>query len=74
MGKMKKKTTLQEAIKFVVEKLGPTKPKQVAWVINNSNLYQKRDLSEVQTSQIYARISKYPDLLYINEEKCVCIR
>lgn len=71
---MEKRTTLHEAIKSVVEKLGPIKPKQVAWVINNSKIYQKRDLSEVKTSQIYARINKYPDLLYINEEKCVCIR
>lgn len=69
-GKLK----LHEAMQAVIKKLGNTKPKHLTWIINNSNLYEKRDLSEIQVSQIHARISKYPHLFYINENKEVCLK
>lgn len=72
--KTKEKLTLHEAMKTTISKLGSMKAKQLAWIINNSNLYQKKDLSELKTSQIYARINKYPDMFYVNEEKCICLR
>lgn len=73
-GENQMKTKLHEAMETVIKKLGNTKPKQLAWIINNSKLYEKRDLSEVEVSQIYARVGKYPHLFYINENKEVCLK
>ena len=42
-GKLK----LHEAMQAVIKKLGNTKPKHLTWITNNSNLYEKRDLSEI---------------------------
>lgn len=71
---MGEKLKLHEAMQTVIKKLGNTKPKQLTWIINNSKLYEKRDLSEVQVSQIHARINKYPHLFYINENKEICLK
>lgn len=65
--------TLHEAIITIIKKMGPMKASQVAWLLNHPNLYRKRDNSEISTSQIYARINKYPNLLFVNENKLVCI-
>ena len=41
---MGEKLKLHEAMQTVIKKLGNTKPKQLTWIINNSKLYEKRDL------------------------------
>lgn len=71
---MKKRTTLQDAIATVVKKLSPIRVKEITWILNNSRLYEKRDLSEIQQSQVYARISKYPHMFYLDENKYVCLK
>lgn len=73
---MKKKSqlTLHEAITKIIEKTGSLKVPVLTWLVNVTKLYEKRDLSEIKPSQIYARISKYPHLFYINSAKEVCIK
>ena len=72
--KKKNQLTLHEAMIKIIEKTGSIKAPTLAWLINTTKLYEKRDLSEIKPSQIYARMSKYPHLFYINSAKEVCIK
>ena len=65
---MKQKLKLHEAITEVISKVGNITPKQMCWILNNSKLYEKRNSSEIKVEQIYARINKYPNLLYIDKK------
>ena len=65
-----KEITLHEAMSRVVDKLGTVTVPQMAWVLNNSRLYTKKDNSEIKPCQIHARVSKYPELFKI-ENNCV---
>lgn len=61
--------TLHEAIIEIVDNVGNITPAQIAWILNQSNLYVKHDNSEIQANQIYTRISQYPNLLYVRDGK-----
>lgn len=71
---MKTQKTLHEAMSDIIRKLGPMRAKQLAWIINNSKVYIKKDSSELKTSQIYARVNKYPDMFEISEDKLVKLK
>ncbi len=71
---MKQKLKLHEAITEVISKVGNITPKQMCWILNNSKLYEKRDSSEIKVEQIYARINKYPNLLYIDKNKLIKVK
>lgn len=58
---------LHEAIYKVVSNYRDITPKQVCRIINSTKLYQKRNLTKVEVSQIYARINKYPNLFYLEK-------
>ena len=71
---MKKQKTLHEAMANVIKKLGPMRAKQLAWIINNTRTYEKKDLSELKANQIRARVRQYPHLFEINEDKLVKLK
>lgn len=66
--------TLHEAIKKVLKENGrPLKPIEIASILNDSKIYQKGDKSRIKSSQISARVNKYPScffkengLIYLN--------
>ena len=56
------KLTLHEAMLQVLIKAGcPLSAKEIIAAIERTGLYQKRDGSRLLPSQIYARVSQYPD-------------
>ena len=61
-------TKLHEALLEISDKLDVT-PKQACWIINNSNLYRRKDGLNIKPNQIYARIGNknYSNLLKIDE-------
>lgn len=70
---MRTRRTLHEAIKIILEEYGSMRVKQVLEFLNKFNLYKKKDFSELKVSQIYARINKYSELFYLNEDGCLCL-
>jgi len=68
------KLKLHEAMEQAIKNLNSLSVPALTWFLNTSNLYQKRDKSVITPNQIYARISKYPHLFYIDGNKKVCLR
>lgn len=57
--------TLHEAIIKVLNEAGrPLPVKDIAKLINQQNLYQRKDGNPIPVSQIYARVKNYPSLFY----------
>ena len=52
--------TLHEAIEQVLKEVGhPLPAKEIAYLINKSNLYIRKDMLPVPSGQIHARIRHY---------------
>ncbi len=66
--------TLHEAIEKVLKENGkPLKPSEIASILNEIKIYQKRDSSRIKSDQISARVNNYPSyffkkngLIYLN--------
>lgn len=57
------KMTLHEAIEKVLRDFGhPMMLKEIASMINVNNYYERNDKRPLESSQIYARVKKYPSL------------
>lgn len=57
--------TLHNAIEIVLKEIRkPLNPLELALIINERKLYVKKDNSKIESSQISARVNKYPFLFY----------
>lgn len=54
---------LHEAIKYVLEIAGTgLSAKEIAYRVNAQNLYERKDRLDVPSSQIHARVRRYPHM------------
>jgi hypothetical protein len=61
--------TLHDAIEQVLrETRKPMKPAAIAEIINSRRIYIKGDNTKVTSSQVMARVAKYPNLFKIGED------
>ena len=58
------KKYLHEVITDIVKDNEGISVSDLTSLVNESRIYLKRDLSEVTQNQVYARISKYKNILY----------
>ena len=58
------KKYLHEVIMDIVKDNEGISVSDLTSLVNESGIYLKRDLSEVTKNQVYARISKYKNILY----------
>lgn len=65
--------TLHNAIMDLISLHGSMNAKDIAKILNETKSYEKKDGSEIQASQIYARVARYPELFCVEEGK-ICRR
>ena len=66
--------TLHEAIKNVLLNFGKLSVKEITDKVNSHRLYKRKDGQRLNSTQISARIAKYPELFTIDQDNKVTLR